>query len=53
MPYNPSNPQPPFAEPGKNRPDSEIRKPGGYKPEYDADPEPLEDDDDPIEPIKR
>jgi len=52
MPYNPSNPQPPFAEPGKNRPDSEIGKPGSYKDEYDADPEPLEDDD-PIEPLKK
>ena len=52
MPYNPSIPQPPFAEPGKNRPDSEIGKPGSYKDEYGADPEPLEDDD-PIEPLKK
>ncbi|SEM47863.1 hypothetical protein SAMN02800694_1220 [Luteibacter sp. UNCMF331Sha3.1] len=52
MPYTPTNPQPPFAEPGKNRPEDEIRQPGSYKPERDADPEPL-DDNDPIEPLER
>src|ERR1700750_2866388 len=50
MPYIPTNPQPPLAEPGKNRPDDETRKPGSYRPERDADPEPPEDDD-PIEPL--
>ncbi|MET0506408.1 MAG: hypothetical protein ABWZ85_13870 [Luteibacter sp.] len=52
MPYTPTNPQPPFAEPGKNRPEDEIRQPGSYKPERDADPEPPVDDD-PIEPLER
>jgi len=52
MPYTPTNPQPPFAEPGKNRPEDEIRQPGSYKPERDADPEPPVNDD-PIEPLER
>jgi hypothetical protein len=43
MPLNPQNPQPPFAEPGKQRPEQEIRKPGHSKPARDADPEPLSD----------
>lgn len=52
MSSNPTSPGSPFAEPGKNRPDSEIRKPGSYKPEHDADPEPPENED-PIEPLER
>lgn len=51
MPYTPTNPQPPFAEPGKNRPEDEIRQPGSYKPERDADPEPPANDD-PVEPAE-
>jgi hypothetical protein len=51
MPLTPTNPQPPFAEPGKNRPEDEIRKPGSYRPEHDADPEPPIDDD-PVEPLE-
>lgn len=52
MALDPMNPQPPFAEPGKNRPDSEIRKPGSYKDEYGSDPEPPVNSD-PIEPLER
>lgn len=51
MPLTPTNPQPPFAEPGKNRPEDEIRKPGSYRPERDADPEPPVNDD-PVEPAE-
>ena len=52
MPLNPTSPTPPIAQPGVNRPDSEIRKPGSYKPEYEADPDqPVNDD--PIEPLER
>ncbi|MBB3227999.1 hypothetical protein FHW69_002631 [Luteibacter sp. Sphag1AF] len=50
MPTNPTSPSTPFAEPGKQRPDSEIRQPGSYSPERDADPEPLDENDDPLEP---
>jgi hypothetical protein len=39
MPNNPQNPQPPFAEPGKQRPEHEIEQPGSYRPERDADPD--------------
>jgi hypothetical protein len=52
MPLNPTSPQPPYAEPGKNRPDSEIRKPGSYKDEYSTDLDPVEEKDD-IEPLER
>ncbi|TCV92413.1 hypothetical protein EC912_107121 [Luteibacter rhizovicinus] len=45
MPTNPTSPGPPFAEPGKQRPDSEIRRPGSYRPAREADPEPLALDD--------
>ncbi|WP_157006306.1 hypothetical protein [Luteibacter yeojuensis] len=51
MPLTPTNPQPPFAEPGKNRPEDEIRQPGSYRPERDADPEPPVNDD-PVEPAE-
>jgi hypothetical protein len=46
MAYNPLNPQPPFAEPGKQRPDCEIARPGHYRFARDADPEPLPDEQD-------
>ena len=39
MPNNPMNPQPPIAEPGKERPDGDMQEPGHYKPEHDADPD--------------
>ncbi|HEY8682100.1 MAG TPA: hypothetical protein VIM06_02940 [Rhodanobacter sp.] len=46
MPNNPMNPQPPFAEPGKQLPERELEDPGHSHPERDADPEPLQQDDD-------
>lgn len=49
MPINPTSPQPPFAEPGKSPPLPEVENPGHGHPERDADPEPLERDDDPLD----
>lgn len=50
MPINPTSPQPPFVEPGKSPPLPEVENPGHGHPERDADPEPLERDDDPLDP---
>jgi hypothetical protein len=44
MPNNPMNPQPPIAEPGKERPDNDIQQPGKYSPEHQADPDVGDDD---------
>jgi hypothetical protein len=44
MPNNPLNPQPPIAEPGKERPERDIQQPGEYTPGNDTD-EPIRDDD--------
>ena len=52
MPSNPMNPQPPIAQPGVQRPEEEIRNPGHYHPERDADPEPLEGDKDDLNPLE-
>jgi hypothetical protein len=49
MAYNPLNPQPPFAEPGKQRPDCEICRPGHYRFARDADPEPLPEEEDKVD----
>jgi hypothetical protein len=46
MPNNPMNPQPPFAEPGKQLPERELEQPGHSHPERDVDPEPLDQDED-------
>jgi hypothetical protein len=41
MPNNPQHPEPPIAQPGKQRPDEEIRNPGHASPARDADADPL------------
>jgi hypothetical protein len=43
MPNNPTHPEPPIAQPGKQRPLPEIQNPGHARPERDADPDPLAD----------
>ena len=35
MGTQPQNPQPPIAQPGKQRPNRDIGKPGGYAPNRD------------------
>lgn len=50
VPINPASPQPPFSEPGKSPPLPEVQNPGHGHPEREADPEPLEEDDDPLTP---
>lgn len=53
MPNNPQHPEPPIAQPGKLRPDEEIRSPGHASPQRDADTDPLGsplERDDPLQP---
>ena len=50
MPNNPMNPQPPIAQPGEQLPDREIGSPGRSHPARDADPEPLDQDEDELLP---
>jgi hypothetical protein len=50
MPNNPMNPQPPIAQPGEQLPDREIGSPGHSHPARDADPEPLDQDEDELLP---
>ena len=45
MTNNPPSPTTPISQPGTSPPDSEIRQPGSYRPERDADPEPPVDTD--------
>ncbi|MGN2242743.1 hypothetical protein ACFWZU_04430 [Frateuria sp. GZRR33] len=53
MPNNPQHPEPPIAQPGKLRPDEEIRNPGHASPARDADSDPLGsplEENDPLQP---
>ena len=53
MPNNPQHPETPIAQPGKLRPDEEIRSPGSAHPARDADTDPLAsplERDDPLQP---